>query len=86
MRAGHGMGRPIHVPIRVVCWCSGALSGMGLCYMELARYAAAVRCLERALQLHPNLPEIRRVLEMLRAKVADSTTEEGEGIGGGEAV
>jgi hypothetical protein len=53
--------------------------------MELSRYASAVRCLERALQLHPNLPEIRRVLEMLRAKVADSNAEEGEGIGGGEA-
>jgi tetratricopeptide (TPR) repeat protein len=45
----------------------GALSGYGMIYLKLDRPARALEYFERALAVNPNLDEVRRTVEALRA-------------------
>ena len=49
----------------------GALSGMGMIYMELGDDEAAVRAMEEALAVNPHMPGVRQQLEALRKKLQD---------------
>ena len=50
----------------------GALSGLGQIYLRLDRPKAALRALQAALALHPNLHGIRRQVEELQAIIGGS--------------
>jgi len=47
----------------------GALSGAGLCLIELERYDEALGFLARALQINPNMDNVRELKEALEKKV-----------------
>ncbi len=46
----------------------GALSGMGLIYDALGEPAAAVKVWEKALEINPHMPNIRRRIDQIRAE------------------
>ncbi len=52
----------------------GALSGLGLVYMQLERYRAAITAFERALAINPHLAGTRRNLAIARERLRESTT------------
>jgi tetratricopeptide (TPR) repeat protein len=52
----------------------GALSGLGLVYMELERYAAAIQAFERALALNPHLEGTRRNIRIARERLREGST------------
>ncbi len=47
----------------------GALSGLGLIYMEMGRKEAAIRAMEQALAIHPHMEGIKTQLRDLKAAV-----------------
>lgn len=51
----------------------GALSGMGLIYDAIGNRPAAVKVLEKALEIHPNMPGMKARIEELRAKAKGRT-------------
>lgn len=44
----------------------GALSGRGLCYLELQRFQPALNAFKKALEVNPWLPEAKKNIEMLK--------------------
>ena len=48
----------------------GALSGLGLIYMEMGQKKAAIRAMEKALAIHPHMEAIRQQLQELRTAVS----------------
>ena len=50
----------------------GALSGLGLIYIETEQYPAAIRAFDRALEIHPQQPLIRAQEKILRDKLKGS--------------
>ena len=51
----------------------GALAGLGLINMVLARHAEALAAFEAALAVHPHMPHARRMVKRLRALQEKST-------------
>lgn len=47
----------------------GALSGLGIIYMELGEKRGALRAFEKAREIHPNLPNVDSVIRDLRRDV-----------------
>ncbi len=52
----------------------GALAGLGLVYMQLERYRAAIESFERALEINPWLDGTRRNLEIARERLQAGNT------------
>lgn len=52
----------------------GALAGLGLVYMELERYRAAIESFERALELNPWLDGTRRNIAIARERLQEGNT------------
>lgn len=52
----------------------GALSGLGLVYMELERYRAAIEAFERALALNPHLDGTRENIRIARERLRAGAT------------
>ncbi|MEF8833595.1 MAG: tetratricopeptide repeat protein [Halofilum sp. (in: g-proteobacteria)] len=52
----------------------GALAGLGLVYMELERYRAAIESFERALQINPWLDGTRRNIAIARERLQAGNT------------
>ena len=46
----------------------GAVSGMGLCHLQLGEQEEALAAFEMALRIHPGLEDIRRIAGDLRAQ------------------
>ncbi|MFN3461978.1 MAG: tetratricopeptide repeat protein, partial [Oceanibaculum sp.] len=47
----------------------GALSGLGMIYLELEEKRGALRAFEKARDIHPNLPNVDSVIRDLRRDV-----------------
>lgn len=54
----------------------GAASGLGYCQLRLKRPRAAVRAFRRALEIHPNLDEVKNTLAGLEAALGDGGAKE----------
>ena len=52
----------------------GALAGLGLVYMRLERYGAAIEAFERALEINPHLDGTRRNIDIARERLRDGST------------
>lgn len=52
----------------------GALSGLGLIYVELDNLPAALRAFEAALKVNPHLPQVRENVEALRKRLKGQGT------------
>lgn len=52
----------------------GALSGLGLVYMELERHGAAIEAFERALALNPHLEGTRENIRIARERLREDST------------
>jgi len=52
----------------------GALSGLGLVYMEIGRQAAALDAFRSALEINPFLDGVRRNIEMIRKRMDEGNT------------
>lgn len=57
----------------------GAASGMGMCYMGLDDYQAALAAFESALAINPHMEAVRRYAAALKASQAQ---QQGGGEGG----
>eukprot|EP00898_Chlorokybus_atmophyticus_P007118 jgi/Chlat1/7407/Chrsp6S07485 len=56
----------------------GAWSGMGLCNVHLRRYARAQECFRRALEINPNMDQIRKYLRSLEVAIAQQQQQQGD--------
>ena len=52
----------------------GALSGAGLCYVELRNLVKALDYFERAIAVNPNMTQIQRYIEDIKKFLRDQTT------------
>lgn len=49
----------------------GALSGMGLCYIELKDYQSALQAFEQALSVNPEMESCKNYVLAIQAQLAD---------------
>jgi len=54
----------------------GAISGQGLCYYQIGEVSSALASFERVLEVHPQMPNVGKYAEVLRAMIKAKAQEQ----------